>query len=104
MHNKYKYINRRRDISVSVVTRLRDGQQGFNSRQGIFLFATTSTHPHSYPIGTTGYYLKVKRTGSQANYSLSAEVRNALSYNFTPLYDFMECCLVKHRGKFTLHK
>jgi len=48
--------------------------------------------------------LGVKRTGRKANHlpPSSAEVKKAWSYTFTPQYVFIACCLVKHRGNFTL--
>jgi hypothetical protein len=44
----------------------------------------------------------VKRLGPEADHSppSSAEVKNAYSYTFVPLYVFMAWCLVTHRDNF----
>jgi hypothetical protein len=49
-----------RGSSVSVVTTLRAGRPGFDSQQGIFLFA----HPASYPMGTRGPFPGGKAAGA----------------------------------------
>jgi hypothetical protein len=87
-----------RDSSVSIVSRLRAGRLGFESRQGlgIFLFATASrtalgpTHPPVQWV-PAALSLGVKRPGREADHSppSSAEVENAWSYIPTPQYVFM---------------
>jgi hypothetical protein len=97
------FVNgRSRDSSVSIVTRLRAGRLGFNSRQWkwwiFFLFATASR-------STAGRTQPLIQWGSGARETdhsppWSAEVKNEWSYASTPQYVFMEWCLVKHRDNF----
>jgi hypothetical protein len=46
----------------------------------------------------------VKRPKLEYCYSppSNAEVKNTWKYTFISLYIFMECCLIKHRDKFTI--
>jgi hypothetical protein len=63
----------------------------------------SGAHPASYPMGTRGFSLGVKRPERKADHSppSSAEVKNAWSYTSTPQYVFMAWCLVKQRDNFT---
>jgi hypothetical protein len=67
---------------------------------------TVSGGPAQRPIqGVSGAIsLGVKRPGREADHSppSSAEVKNALSYNFTPQYAFMAWCSVKAQGQLYL--
>jgi hypothetical protein len=58
--------------------------------------------PHSYSMGTGGFFPGIKRPGREADYSPSsnAEFKNAWSYISTSPYVFMVRCLVKHRIRF----
>jgi hypothetical protein len=57
----------------------------------------------SYPMGTGGFSLGLKRPGREAQHSpsASAEVKNAWSYSSTPQHVFMAWYSVKHRDNFT---
>jgi hypothetical protein len=59
----------------------------------------SGAHPASYPMGTRGSFLGVKRPRREADHSppSSAEVKNAWSYTSTPQYAFMAWCSVKKR-------
>jgi hypothetical protein len=64
------------DSSVSIMTRPRAGQPGFDSRQrqGIFLFTAAfisalEAHPAYSPKGTGGSFPEVKRTGREDDHS-----------------------------------
>jgi hypothetical protein len=102
---------RDRDSSVSIVTRLRTGRPGFNSRQElrIFLFFTAGcpyrlvAHPTSYPMNTGVISQGLKRPRREADHSppSSAEVKNAWSCTSTHQYVFMAWYLIKHRENFT---
>jgi hypothetical protein len=95
--------------SVSIVTRLRAGRPGFDSRQGmerLFLFATASIpamRPSQPPIEWVpgAFYPGVKRPWCEADHSLSysTKFKNAWSYTSSPKYVSMAWCL--HQGKFT---
>jgi hypothetical protein len=87
-----------RDSSVSIVTRLRAGQPGFDSwqEQGCFLLATASRPA----LGTTqppiqwiqrALSLGVNQSGREADHlpPSSAEVKNPRSYTSNPPYVFM---------------
>jgi hypothetical protein len=54
-------------------------------------------HPDSYPMGTRGTSLGVKRPGREADHSSpsSAKVKNEWSYTSTPQYAFMAWCLAQ---------
>jgi hypothetical protein len=73
----------------------------WNSRRGFRWFTWYHTdseaHPASYPVGTRGSFLGVKRPGREADHShpSSAEVKNAWSYTSVPQYAFMVWCSVK---------
>jgi hypothetical protein len=86
------------------------GVLGFDSQWelGIFFFTTasrTALGPTQHPIQRVpgSLSLGVKRPWREADHSppSSAEVKNALSYTYTPQYAFMAWCLVKHRGNFS---
>jgi len=95
--------------SVSTLTRVRDEQLGFNSRQrqGLFLFATAS-RPAPGPTQPPGNGYReflprqVKRPGREADLSppSSAEVDNKWNYNSTSQYVFIAWCLVKYVDNF----
>jgi hypothetical protein len=77
---------------------------------GIFLFTTASRmalKPTQPPIQWIpgALSLGIKRPGRETGHSppFSAEVKNAWSYTFIPIYVFMALCLVKHRDKFTFY-
>jgi hypothetical protein len=98
-----------RDISVSIVTRLRAGRPSFDSRkeQRFLLFAAYRpalgpTQPHIQWV-PVALFLWIKRPGREADHSpsSSAEVENAWSYTSTHPYVFMVWCLVKHGDNFT---
>jgi hypothetical protein len=62
-------------------------------------------HPTSYPMGTRGFSLGVKRLGRETDHSppSSAEVENAWSYTSAPQYAAIARCSVKkHGGNFTV--
>jgi hypothetical protein len=90
--------------SVTIVSKLRVGRPGFDSRQGQGfsslrhrLQTTSDAHLISYTMGTAS-----SSPGREADHSppSSAEVTNAWSYTFTPQYAFMARCLDKHRDNF----
>jgi hypothetical protein len=100
-----------RKSSVSLVSRLRAGLPGFDSRHGqaLFILATTFRPP----LGTTqipiqwipGHSLpgnKASRAQADHLHPSGAEVKNAWSYTSIPPYVFMAWCLVKYRSDFTL--
>jgi hypothetical protein len=77
-----------RDSSVSIVTSLWVGRPGFDSRQGIFLFATKSRPalgPHIQWLQGV-LYPGVKRPGREADHPppSSAGLKNAWSDTSTP--------------------
>jgi hypothetical protein len=59
--------------------------------------------PIQWVAGTLS--LGVKRPRREADHTppSSTEVNNAWSYTSTPLYVYMEWCLVKHRDNFTFY-
>jgi hypothetical protein len=65
----------------------------------------SGAHPVSYPMGTRGFSLGVKRQGHESDHSppSSAEVKNVCNYTSTPQYVFIAWCLVKHRDNFTFY-
>jgi hypothetical protein len=67
--------------SVSIVTQLQTGQPGFNSWQGrdFSLYHLWGDQPASYPVGTRGLYLGIKRLRCEADHTTqsSAKVKNA---------------------------
>jgi hypothetical protein len=89
---KSKWMKRSRDISVSVVSRLRAGRPAFNSRQGqdilfvcLHVHTGSGAHTNSYLIGTRGSSPGVKWSGSEAGHQLQSP------------YIFRAWCLVKCR-------
>jgi len=74
--------------------------------QVIHLQTGSEAHPASYPIGTRGLSLGVKRPGSEADHSppSSAEVKECVVLYFhspnTPSWSGVQ--LKKHRDNFTL--
>jgi len=81
------------DSCEYIATRLRAGQSGFDSRQGlgIILFATASRSalglfPASNPMDTGSSFLGVKRSGLETDHSppSSAKVKKAWNYTSTP--------------------
>jgi hypothetical protein len=106
-------ISKSRDVSVGIALGYRLDDRGsrvrFPSGAGNFSLHNrvqnvSGAHPASYPMGTGGSFLGVKRPGREADHSppYSAEVKNAWSYTLTPQYVFMAWCLVKHRDSFTV--
>jgi hypothetical protein len=96
-----------RDLQICFMT---FGVLGFDCQRGLgILLCTTASRtvlkPTQPPIQWVpgSLSLTVKRPGREADHSLpsSAEVKNARNYTSTPLYVFMERCLVKHRDNFT---
>jgi hypothetical protein len=84
------------------VTRLRAGGPGLDTTQGHFSFDTVSRPalgPTQPPIQRIpgAFSPEVNRLGREADRSppSSTEVKNAWSYNSTPIYIFMAWCLVK---------
>jgi hypothetical protein len=57
---------------------------------------SSGPHPASYPVGTRGSYLGVKRPGREADHSFpsSAKVKNMWSYTSPPQYASMSWCSV----------
>jgi hypothetical protein len=102
-----------RGSSVSIVTRLRDGRSGFDSRQGQRRDFFSSSPNNILILRPTqpsmqwvqGAFIQgVKRPGREADHSppSNTEVKNAWSYTSSPPYVFMAWCLVKHRDNFAL--
>jgi hypothetical protein len=101
----YSYLIRIRISSVSTQTRLRAGRLGFSSRKGQWWDFSLrhpaqigpGAHQASYPMGTEGSYIGVKRPGREADHSppSSAEAKNAGTYTSTLQYVFMAWCLIK---------
>jgi hypothetical protein len=98
--------NRSRDSSASIVTRLRIGRPGFDSRQrgAFFLFANASRPALGFtrsPIKIVLGALSpgVKRPGREADHSppSTAGVKNAWRYIPTPPHVFLAQCLIKNR-------
>jgi hypothetical protein len=88
----------------SIVTRLRTGRPGFNSRQGAmmrFLFSPPRPHRLWGPPGLLYPWVPVVLSSGlkQPAHSplSSAEVKNSWSYTSTSQYIFMALYLVKHR-------
>jgi hypothetical protein len=95
--------------SVSIVTRLRPGRLGFNSRQEKWWESLSSPprphRPWAPPSQclSWGFIPEVKRPGREAGHSppFSADVKNVWGYASTPPYVFMAWCLIKHKENFT---
>jgi hypothetical protein len=95
--------------SLSIVTRLRAGQPGFDSRQRLrFIFLLTASRPALGPTQPTIHWVLevlspgLKRPGREADHSplvLRLRIRGAVH----PLrqYVFMALYLVKYRNNFT---
>jgi hypothetical protein len=92
------------------VTRLRAGRpwfaywrRGRSSSLRHRVNKGSGVHKASYPMGTAGYFPRVKRPGREANHSppSSAEVKSVWPYTSNPPFVFMAWCLVKHRDNFT---
>jgi hypothetical protein len=93
---------------MEIVTRLRAGRQGFDSRQelGVFLFVTASRlalGPTQPPVGSGGYFPGVQWPWHVADHSPPSfdEVMNAWSYTSTLPHVLMTWYLVKHWDNFT---
>jgi hypothetical protein len=96
----------------SVVWRLATGwMMGVRVPAGAGNFSLTTPRP---ALGSTqppiqwvpgALSLEVKRPGRETDHSLpsSAKFKNVWNYTFTPQYDFMAWCLVKHRDNFTFY-
>jgi hypothetical protein len=91
---------------------LRAGWSGIRVRAGagnVSLHHCVQTgsvaHPASYPMGTRGSSLGIKRPGREADHWLpsSAEVKNAWGCISTPQYAFMAWCSVKTEGQLYLY-
>jgi hypothetical protein len=110
---RYIILDTSSGSSVSIVTRLRAGRPGFDSRQWKWREFSLRhrvqhcfrAHPTSYPMDTGGSFLGVKRPGHEDDHSPqhSAEVKNEwVELHLHPRYVFTAWCLVKHRDNFTL--
>jgi hypothetical protein len=57
----------------------------------------SGAYPASYPMGTRGLFLRVKRLGRKLTTHLHLVLRskNEWSYIFTPQYAFIAWCLIK---------
>jgi hypothetical protein len=81
-----------RGRSVGILTKLRAGRPGFDSRQEPDfspchrVLTGSGAHPASYPLGTGGLSLVVEHPRHEADHSppSSAEVKNSWSYTSTP--------------------
>jgi hypothetical protein len=100
-----------RNASVGIVTKLRPGPQGFDSRQRQENFSLSyrvqtgsGAQPASYPIETEGYSPRLNRTWREIDHapSTSAEAKNEWIYNSTPPYVFMAWSEIKHQGQLCL--
>jgi hypothetical protein len=103
------FTNRRHDTSVDIVTRLRAGRSGFDSRRGlgIFLVATASRQalgPTQSPIQwVLGLFPWIKRPGHEADHShLVSRLRMRGAIPPLPQYVFMAWCLLKALGQIYL--
>jgi hypothetical protein len=98
-----------RGSSVSIVTRLRPGLPGFDSRQEQGLFSrhrvqtVSGAHPTSYPMCTGAVSLGVKRPKRAVDHfpPSGAELRMHGGIPALPRYVFMVCGLMNHRDNFT---
>jgi hypothetical protein len=100
-------------ITVTIMTRIWAGQQGFDSQQGqeIFLLATTSRivlgpsqPPIQWVLGAIS--LGVKWMGNETDHSppSNAEVKKEWHYSSTPPDIFMACCFISTRDNLTFTK
>jgi hypothetical protein len=98
------------ESSVGIALSYRLDDRGFDSRQGLGTFLSTTVSrpalgPTQPPIQwlSEALSLGLKRPGSENDHSppSSAEVKNAWSYTSNPAYAFVARCLVKQRD-FTL--
>jgi len=89
---------------VSILTRLRVGQPGFDSWQGIISLTTEPHHPLIHRLLRV-VFLGVNWMRREADYSppSSAKVMNAWSYTSSPLYVFMAWYLIKAQGRLYLY-
>jgi hypothetical protein len=98
-------MHRSQNISVSIATRLRDEQPGFDSWQWpeFFLFISTPRQQLGLTQLIIQWLPRVKQSGCEADNSppSGVEVKNAWSYTFIPPYVFMAWCFVKDRDDFT---
>jgi hypothetical protein len=94
--------------SVSIVTLVRAGRRGCDSRQGQrFILLVTASRltlgPTQPPIQWVpgALSLGLKRPGRETDHSFpfSAEVKSAWSYTSTIPFVFVAWCLVKYRGQ-----
>jgi hypothetical protein len=74
MCNITEHVKSSLDSSVNIVTRLRAGRSGLDSRKGLgnlcHRFHTCSVaHTVSYPMGTGGSYPRVKLLGHEGDHS-----------------------------------
>jgi hypothetical protein len=105
-HNNVKIYHRGPNQPILVTAPfktcgIRVGGVRFSAGAGNFslhhcLQTDSGAHPASYPMGTRGFFLGVKRSGREADHSppSSAEVKNAWSYTSFPHCIFMAWCLV----------
>jgi hypothetical protein len=105
---KYSSIHLQIYIRNLELLKIRDGKQGFDSRQGqgFFLFSITSRPapgPIQPPIQRVprSLFAGLKLSGRETDHSppSGAEVKNTWGYTSTTKYIFMAWCLVKCRGK-----
>jgi hypothetical protein len=88
-----------RGSSVSIVTRLRTGRPGFNSRQGL----GSEAHPVSYSMDAGALFPGLKRQELEADHfpPSTAAFKNSWNYIFTPPYVFIAWYTAKHTDNFT---